>query len=88
MMTLPTSWRALMTLFNVTGYAVNKRGLTVGVAYQVEATGGTPARNTALSLALAEGLTYPRMLRAVLIPTDAPRPQVDGTTTLYVEISE
>ncbi len=79
----------MMTLFNVTGYAVNKRGLTVGVAYQVEATDGTTARNTALSTALAEGLTYPRMLRAVLIPTDDPRPQVDGTTTTYsVEISE
>lgn len=75
-----------MTLFNVTGYAVNKRGLTVGVAYQVEATDDHTARSAALSTALTKGLTYPRMLRAVPVP-DAVL-LVDDTATHYVEISE
>ncbi|EGG5219861.1 hypothetical protein HJ628_004487 [Salmonella enterica] len=75
-----------MTVFNVTGYAVNKRGLTVGVAYQVEATDDHTARSAALSTTLAKGLTYPRMLRAVPVP-DAVL-LVDDTTTHYVEISE
>lgn len=38
-----------MTLFNVTGYAVNKRGLTVGVAYQVEATDDTTIHSVEIS---------------------------------------
>ncbi|EJQ8216421.1 hypothetical protein OD218_001692 [Salmonella enterica] len=76
-----------MTVFNVTGYAVNKRGLTVGVAYQVEATDDLTARSAALSTALAKGLTYPRMLRAVPVPDDVPL-LADDTTTHSVEISE
>ncbi|EKC2063406.1 hypothetical protein OOQ36_004525 [Salmonella enterica] len=75
----------MMTLFNVTGYAVNKRGLTVGVAYQVEATDDHTARGAALSTALAKGLTYPRMLRAVPVP-DAVL-LVDDTATHYVEVN-
>ncbi|EIE0299857.1 hypothetical protein ABRE61_003352 [Salmonella enterica] len=75
-----------MTLFNVTGYAVNKRGLTVGVAYQVEATDDHTAHSAALSTALAKGLTYPRMLRAVPVPDVVLL--VDDTATHYVEISE
>ncbi|EHG6845425.1 hypothetical protein I9E57_001389 [Salmonella enterica] len=75
----------MMSLFNVTGYAVNKRGLTVGVAYQVEATDDHTARSAALSTALAKGLTYPRMLRAVPVP-DAVL-VVDDTTTHSVEVN-
>lgn len=75
-----------MSLFNVTGYAVNKRGLTVGVAYQVEATDDHTAHGAALSTALAKGLTYPRMLRAVPVP-DAVL-LVDDTATHSAEISE
>ncbi|EDT3043866.1 hypothetical protein S539_001360 [Salmonella enterica subsp. enterica serovar 6,7:k:-] len=76
----------MMSLFNVTGYAVNKRGLTVGVAYQVEATDDHTARSAALSTALAKGLTYPRMLHAVPVPDSVLL--VDDTTTHSVEISE
>lgn len=57
-----------MTQFNVTGYAVNKRGLTVGVVYQVEAIDAPTARNAGLSVALTKGMTYPRVLRVILVP--------------------
>lgn len=77
-----------MTLFNVTGYAVNKRGNTIGTAYQVEAEDASTARETALAMALSKGLTYPRALRAVLIPTDDACPLVGETTNLAMELSE
>lgn len=60
----------MLTSFNVTGYAVNKRGLTIGIAYQVEAEDATTARNVGLSVALTKGMTYPRVLRVIPAPVD------------------
>lgn len=57
-----------MTQFKVTGYAVNKRGLTIGIAYQVEAEDTPTARNAGLSVALTKGMTYPRVLRVIPVP--------------------
>ena len=59
-----------MNTFNVSGYAVNKHGLTVGIAYQVESDDIPTARNAGLSVALHKVFTYPRVLRVVLAPVD------------------
>lgn len=72
--------------FNVTGYAVNKRGLTVGIAYQVEAEDGATARDAGLSMALTKGMTYPRVLRVVLAPVDDLQLVDETTTTHSVEV--
>lgn len=59
-----------MNVFNVTGNAINKHGLTAGIAYQVEVEDITAARNAGLSLALRKGMIYPRVLRVVPAPVD------------------
>lgn len=74
-----------MNTFNISGYAVNKHGLTVGIAYQVEADDIPTARNAGLSVGLHKGFTYPRVLRVVPAPLDDLL-LVDETITHSVEV--
>lgn len=47
--------------FDVRGYAVNKRGLTVGVAYQIVSSDVKHATAHAMSRAQQEGFTHIRI---------------------------
>lgn len=50
--------------FLITGYAVNKRGLTVGIGYQLTSSDTKTATAHAVLQAQREGLSHVRMTRA------------------------
>lgn len=57
-------WRWLMrNYFRITGYAVNKRGLTVGIGYQLISSDTKTATAHAVIQAQREGLSHVRILR-------------------------
>jgi hypothetical protein len=56
--------------FSVTGYAVNKRGNTVGVQYDVQATSTEQAMVSALRLATEEGYRFVRLTSAIAQEAD------------------
>lgn len=49
--------------FHITGYAVNKRGLTVGIRYEVTSSDTKAATAHAMLQAQNEGLTHVRISR-------------------------
>lgn len=49
--------------FRITGYAVNKRGLTVGIGYQLTSSDTKTATAHAVLQAQREGLSYVRITR-------------------------
>ncbi|WP_431712481.1 hypothetical protein [Serratia marcescens] len=55
----------MLKTFQVSGYAVNKRGNTVAVRYEVQASNVTQAKQTAEQVAAEQGFTYPRLPSAV-----------------------
>lgn len=57
-------WRWHMrNYFRITGYAVNKRGLTVGIGYEITSSDTRTAKAHALLQAQREGLSYVRIIR-------------------------
>ena len=57
-------WRWLMrNYFRITGYAVNKRGLTVGIGYQLISSDTKTATAHAVLQAQREGLSHVRITR-------------------------
>lgn len=60
--------KPVMTTFRVSGYAVNKRGLTKGFSYPVEAEDAPTARSAAFDLALKKGMTFPHVLNVIPVP--------------------
>lgn len=54
----------MVKIFRVTGYAVNKRGHTVGVQYDVIADNAKSATDGALHSAIAEGYCLIRFTRS------------------------
>ncbi|WP_423786397.1 ash family protein [Klebsiella michiganensis] len=57
-------WRWLMrNYFRITGYAVNKRGLTVGIGYQLTSSDTKTAMAHAVFQAQREGLSHVRITR-------------------------
>ena len=57
-------WRWLMrNYFRITGYAVNKRGLTVGIGYEITSSDTRTAKTHALLQAQREGLSHVRITR-------------------------
>ncbi|WP_458452703.1 ash family protein [Klebsiella variicola] len=57
-------WRWLMrNYFRITGYAVNKRGLTVGIGYQLISSDTKTATTHAVLQAQREGLSHVRITR-------------------------
>lgn len=50
-----------MNHFRITGYGVNKRGMTVGINYQLISSSTREATAHALSQAQSEGLSYIRI---------------------------
>lgn len=57
-----------MTTFRVSGYAVNKRGLTKGFSYPVEAEDAPTARSAAFGLLQKQGMIFPRVLNVIPVP--------------------
>ncbi|EMB3264138.1 MAG: hypothetical protein E7H22_02600 [Klebsiella michiganensis] len=49
--------------FRITGYAVNKRGLTVGIGYQLTSSDTKTATTHAVLQAQREGLSHVRITR-------------------------
>ncbi len=49
--------------FRITGYAVNKRGLTVGIGYQLTSSDTKTAMAYAVLQAQREGLSHVRITR-------------------------
>lgn len=49
--------------FRVTGYAVNKRGLTIGIRYEVTSSDTKAATAHAMLQAQREGLSHVRIAR-------------------------
>lgn len=49
--------------FRITGYAVNKRGLTVGIGYQLISSDTKTATTHAVLQAQREGLSHVRITR-------------------------
>lgn len=49
--------------FRITGYAVNKRGLTVGIGYEITSSDTRTAKAHALLQAQREGLSEVRITR-------------------------
>ncbi|SWO29967.1 hypothetical protein [Klebsiella pneumoniae] len=49
--------------FRITGYAVNKRGLTVGIGYQLTSSDTKTAMARAVLQAQREGLSHVRITR-------------------------
>lgn len=49
--------------FRITGYAMNKRGLTVGLRYEVTSSDTKAAKAHAMLQAQCEGLLHIRILR-------------------------
>ncbi|WP_436799169.1 ash family protein [Klebsiella oxytoca] len=57
-------WRWLMrNYFRITGYAVNKRGLTVGIGYDITSSDTKAAKAHAMLQAQRDGLVHIRILR-------------------------
>lgn len=57
-------WRWLMrNYFRITGYAVNKRGLTVGIGYDITSSDTRTAKAHAMLQAQRDGLIHIRILR-------------------------
>ncbi|MGE5988680.1 ash family protein [Klebsiella michiganensis] len=57
-------WRCLMrNYFRITGYAVNKRGLTVGIGYDITSSDTRTAKAHAMLQAQRDGLIHIRILR-------------------------
>ncbi|EEJ8448073.1 hypothetical protein GVB59_002872 [Salmonella enterica] len=56
--------------FHVSGYAVDRRGNTRGIHYDVRARNPDKAKEAAAAQALAGGWKYPRLLR---VTAQAPR---------------
>lgn len=57
----------MVKTFQVSGYAVNKRGNTVGVRFDVQASNIDEARQAAAKQASTEGYNYPRLVRAIAL---------------------
>ncbi|WP_208950987.1 hypothetical protein [Rahnella sp. ChDrAdgB13] len=57
----------MVKIFRVTGYAVNRRGHTVGIQYDVIAESAEPATDGALHSAIAEGYCLIRFTSAVVL---------------------
>ena len=55
----------MLKTFHVSGYAVNKRGNTVGVRYDVRASTVTQAKHAAEQEATAQGYRHPRLSSAI-----------------------
>ena len=49
--------------FRITGYAVNKRGLTVGIGYDITSSDTKAAKAHAMLQAQRDGLIHIRILR-------------------------
>ncbi|EDR3804801.1 hypothetical protein GPB36_001015 [Salmonella enterica] len=56
----------MLKMFKVSGYAVNRRGNTTGIHYDVRATSIDKAKQAATTQALADGWKFPRLLRVVM----------------------
>lgn len=57
-------WRWLMRNYlRITGYAINKRGLTVGIGYEITSSDTRTAKAHALLQSQREGLSHVRILR-------------------------
>ncbi|MHC0025998.1 hypothetical protein [Enterobacter vonholyi] len=54
-----------MNHFHITGYGVNKRGLTVGINYQPISSSTREATAHAMSQAQSEGLSHIRITRVM-----------------------
>jgi hypothetical protein len=72
----------MLKTFQVSGYAVNKRGNTVGVRFDVRASSIDKARQAAAEQASAEGYQYPRLVRAVALRPRPGNPQGEAYGTL------
>lgn len=55
----------MLKTFHVSGYAVNKRGNTVGIRYSVQAAGAPQAKQTAAEQATAQGYRHPYLSSAI-----------------------
>lgn len=55
----------MLKTFQVSGYAVNKRGNTVAVRYDVQASNVTQAKQAAEQTAAEQGFTYPHLTSAI-----------------------
>lgn len=55
----------MLKTFQVAGYAVNKRGNTVAVRYDVQASNVIQAKQVAEQVAAEKGFTYPRLTSAI-----------------------
>ena len=53
--------------FQVSGYAVNKRGNTIGIFYDVQSTNAQQAMTKAEKRAEEDGFRYIRLTRAILL---------------------
>ncbi|MEF3760491.1 hypothetical protein [Escherichia coli] len=51
--------------FHITGYGVNKRGLTIGINYRVLSSNMREAKAHAMNKAQHEGLTSVRLTRVI-----------------------
>lgn len=56
-----------MRNYRISGYAVNRRGHTVGIHYDVPATNTEQASANALRQAVADGYRYIRLTRTVAL---------------------
>ncbi|EPO6591168.1 hypothetical protein ACUDO6_002231 [Enterobacter roggenkampii] len=54
-----------MNHFHITGYGVNKRGLTIGINYRIASSSMREAKAHAMNKAQHEGLTSVRITRVM-----------------------
>ncbi|UAN20962.1 hypothetical protein KGP25_17515 [Enterobacter sp. JBIWA003] len=54
-----------MNHFHITGYGVNKRGLTIGINYRIASSSMREAKAHAMNKAQHEGLTSVRITRVI-----------------------
>ncbi|MHB9347065.1 hypothetical protein ACPUEX_13505 [Enterobacter vonholyi] len=54
-----------MNHFHITGYGVNKRGLTIGINYRIASSNMRDATEHAMNKAQDEGLTSVRITRVI-----------------------
>ncbi|EBD4136918.1 hypothetical protein CS699_24155 [Salmonella enterica] len=55
----------MLKIFHVSGYAVNRRGNTTGIHYDVRAVSIDKAKQAATTQALADGWQHPRLIRVI-----------------------
>ncbi|MBL5942674.1 hypothetical protein JBO44_04865 [Enterobacter asburiae] len=55
----------MLNYFHITGYGVNKRGLTIGINYRIASSNMREAKAHAMNKAQYEGLTSVRITRVI-----------------------